>query len=119
LILGWLTPLLKFYLGQIFKGAWMPKRVDENQKLIVKTFRELGASVQVLSNIGKGCPDILVGIFGKNFLVEIKNGAKCPSAQKLTEHEQVFFDSWKGQVCIIKSVDEIFQLMDKIVKREI
>jgi|SRR5580692_9666266 hypothetical protein len=97
----------------------MPKRVDENQKLIVKTFRQLGASVQVLSNIGKGCPDILVGIFGKNFLIEIKNGAKCPSAQRLTEDETYFHESWKGQVCIVKSVDEVFQIMDKMVKREI
>jgi hypothetical protein len=93
----------------------MPKRVDENQKLIVKTFRELCASVQVLSALGKGCPDILVGIFGKNFLIEIKNGKKPPSAQRLTEDETYFHESWKGQVCIIKSVDEAVNFIKGIL----
>lgn len=89
-----------------------PKRVDQNQKHIVKTFRELGASVQIISEVGKGCPDILVGIDGKNYLFEIKNGEKSLSGQKLTESEQLFFDSWKGQVKIIKTISEVVHFMD-------
>lgn len=54
----------------------MARRIDENQPEIVKTFRQLGASVLILSNLGKGCPDICCGIFGKNYLFEIKNGKK-------------------------------------------
>jgi hypothetical protein len=77
--------------------------VDENQKSIVDFLRGLGASVLILSEVGKGCPDILCGIFGQNFLIEIKNGMLAPSAQKLTKHEQHFFDTWKGQVCVINS----------------
>lgn len=94
----------------------MAKRTDENQKEIVSIFRSLGASVQVLSDLGKGCPDIVIGIFGKNYLVEIKNGKKPPSGQRLTEAEQVFFDSWKGQVCIIKSLDEAVNFINNITK---
>lgn len=90
----------------------MAKRIDDNQREIVKTLRSLGASVQILSDVGKGCPDIIVGIFGINFLIEIKNGKKPPSAQRLTEKEQLFFDSWKGQVCIIKSPDEAINFIN-------
>jgi hypothetical protein len=89
-----------------------PKRVDQNQKHIVKAFRELGASVQILSEVGKGCPDILVGVDGKNYLFEIKNGEKPPSGQKLTEPEQVFFDTWKGQVKVINSIADVVHFMD-------
>lgn len=84
----------------------MPKRTDANQREVVETFRSMGASVLILSEVGKGCPDLAIGIFGKNFLVEVKDGKKPLSAQKLTEKEQDFFNSWQGQVCIIRSVDE-------------
>jgi hypothetical protein len=84
----------------------MAKRIDDNQREIVSTFRKIGASVQILSDVGRGCPDIIVGMFGKNFLVEIKNGKKPPSAQRLTEKEQSFFDTWKGHVCIVRSVED-------------
>jgi hypothetical protein len=89
----------------------MAKRVDANQKAIVDTFRAIGATVQILSMVGKGCPDIIVGFKGVNYLIEIKDGSKPKSAQKLTEHEQKFFDSWKGQVCLITSNDDAIALL--------
>jgi Holliday junction resolvase len=89
----------------------MPKRVDANQKEIVQTLRECGASVLILSEVGKGCPDICVGLHGKNFLVEIKDGKQPPSKQKLTEAELEFFQNWKGQVQVIKSVEEVLRFM--------
>ena len=89
----------------------MPKRTDENQKELVKAFRQMGATVQILSDIGKGCPDLVVGVKGKNLLVEVKNGKKPPSGQKLTEDEQIFFDNWAGQVCIVKSIEEAISLI--------
>lgn len=92
----------------------MAKRVDANQKEIVSTFRALGASVQILSDLGKGCPDLVVGIFGKNYLIEVKNGKKPLSGQKLTEPEEKFFKAWKGQVCIIKSTDEVINFMHNL-----
>jgi Holliday junction resolvase len=87
------------------------RRTDANQREIVDTFRKMGASVQILSDIGKGCPDLVVGIRGINYLVEVKDGSKAPSKQRLTEPEQVFFDTWKGQVCIIKNQDEAVRLI--------
>lgn len=86
-------------------------RVDDNQKSIVAALRKMGASVLHLHTIGAGCPDILVGIKGKNsrlhnLLVEIKDGSKPPSARKLTPDEEKFHAAWRGQVAIVNSVDE-------------
>ena len=91
-------------------------RIDENQNEIVKVLRKLGASVLILSSVGKGCPDILVGVSDNkghkhNILVEIKDGKKSPSQRKLTEDEQKFFDNWKGQVSVITSVTEAILLI--------
>ena len=84
----------------------MPKRVDANQKQIVESLRKIGCSVTVLSMVGKGCPDILVGKDGKNFLFEIKDGEKVPSQKKLTPDEVKFRDNWRGQVDIVESIND-------------
>lgn len=86
-------------------------RIDENQNEIVKTFRDLGASVLILSSVGKGCPDLLIGItdnqgYKHNILVEVKDGKKSPSQRKLTSDEQKFFDNWKGKVLVISSAED-------------
>ena len=52
-------------------------KVDNNQSAIVARFRELYCSVQDLSSVGAGVPDILVGLRDArgervNVLVEIK-----------------------------------------------
>ena len=64
------------------------KRVDANQKEIVNKLRAIGASIQDLSMVGKGCPDILVGFRCKNYLFEIKDGNKYASQRKLTDSEK-------------------------------
>lgn len=92
----------------------MPKRVDANQVEIVKILRKFGCSVLILSSVGKGCPDILAGFKGQNYLIEIKDGKKPPSARKLTEHEQKFHDEWKGQVCIINSALDALAMFEYI-----
>ena len=54
-------------------------RVDDNQQAIVQGLRAAGCTVQSLADIGKGCPDIIVGLRSRNFLLEIKDGSKpCP-----------------------------------------
>lgn len=95
----------------------MARRVDRNQSEIVKLLRELGASVQILSDIGKGCPDICFGIFGANYLAEIKDGDKPPSQQKLTEFEKEFFVRWKGQVTIFKNQDDVVYFISALNKK--
>ena len=89
----------------------MPRRTDANQKELVKAIRKLGASVQDLSQVGKGCPDILVGYKGVNYLFEIKNPDMPPSKRRLTPDEMKFFEDWKGEMTIVKTIDDILGIL--------
>lgn len=89
-------------------------RVDANQGDIVKAYRRAGCSVAITSQQGKGFPDIVVGAFGLNELVEIKDGAKPPSARKLTEDEARFCSKWKGTYTIIESEDDVFAHIERM-----
>ena len=83
----------------------MRKNTDANQGRIVRALRDVGATVTVLSQVGYGCPDILVGFRGVNYLLEIKDGAKSPSRQRLTPAEMRWHNEWRGQVAIVNSID--------------
>ena len=60
-------------------------KVDANQVEIVEELRKAGCTVQHLHQVGKGCPDILVGYMHMNILMEIKDGEKPPSKKVLTD----------------------------------
>jgi hypothetical protein len=81
-------------------------KVDANQSEIVAALRRVGATVQQLHTVGKGCPDLAVGWRGQTFLIEVKDGNKPPSARKLTEDQVEWHGGWKGQVAVVNSVDE-------------
>lgn len=85
------------------------KRVDANHAQVVKEFKELlpEASVFDLSGAGRGIPDILVGLNGFNYLFEIKDGSKPPSARKLTKAQEKLHAEWKGQICVITSAAQM------------
>jgi Holliday junction resolvase len=86
------------------------KKVDNNQTQVVKAFRDLGATVQHLHAVGKGCPDIVVGFKGKNLLLEIKDGDK----KVLTPDQVNWHKLWKGQVNVVTSVDDAKLLLWKL-----
>jgi hypothetical protein len=87
------------------------KRVDDNQKRIVDQLRRLNISVQHLHTIGKGCPDLLLGVRNKNFLIELKDDDKPESKKKLTEDEEKFFREWRGQVNKCETLEEILKVV--------
>lgn len=91
----------------------MARRVDANQREIVAAMRQCGARVLPIHELGKGAPDLLVGYRGKNLLMEIKDGAKSPSRRKLTEDEQEWHETWRGQVAIVTSVAEAIALLER------
>jgi Holliday junction resolvase len=72
------------------------RRVDSDQSAIVARLRAAGYSVLSLSGIGKGCPDLLVGKDGVNYLCEVK-----ASTGKLTPEQEQFFTQWQGSVTIL------------------
>jgi len=81
-------------------------RIDANQDQIVSALRAAGAIVRIVTQ-GNGLPDLLVGYRGHTILMEVKDGKKVPSARKLTEAEQKFFDEWRGGMLrVVESVDE-------------
>jgi hypothetical protein len=92
----------------------MNKRVDRNQQLIVDTLRRAGASVQVLSEIGRGLPDLLVGSSTQsgrpiNILIEVKNpDGRCD----LTKAERRWIDAWRGQVAICRTPEEALAVLE-------
>lgn len=92
----------------------MPRRaakIDRNQPAIVAALRKVGASVSPLHGAGDGVPDLLVGWRGENLLMEVKDGEKPPSAQKLTPKQVEWHGKWLGQVVVVRSVDEALQAL--------
>lgn len=82
----------------------MAKRTDHNQAEIIQALRAIGCSVQDLSQLGKGCPDLLVGYRMRNYLIEVKN---CEDrAPRLTSCEEDWIREWRGQVAVITSVED-------------
>lgn len=83
-------------------------RVDDNQGAIVAALRAIGCFVQSLAMVGAGVPDLLVAYRGRWFVLEIKDGAKWASRQRLTPAEQEWHDaaSPHAPVAIVHTVDE-------------
>lgn len=89
------------------------KKIDVNQRDIVRELRSKGYSVAITSAQGQGFPDICVGYNGQNFLFEIKDPNKPPSQRKLTPDEKCFHDSWSGQIEIILTSKDAIAIIEK------
>jgi Holliday junction resolvase len=97
----------------------MPRRaakVDANHTEIVKGLRQSGCTVLDLSAVGKGCPDLLIGRCGYNLLMEVKDGSKPKSARKLTGDQIAFFAKWRGNVQVVKSLQEAIDIINETIK---
>ena len=80
--------------------------MDANQSAVVAALRAIGCEVFVASHIGKGFPDLMVLPPGGKrgpLLMEVKDGSKPPSAQKLTPDQVKFHSYWP--VVVVNSVD--------------
>jgi hypothetical protein len=89
-------------------------KVDKNQKSVVDALRKVGASVQSLASIGKGCPDLLVGYHGILYLMEIKDGSNVPSKQLLTNDQKKWHEAWTGSpVYVVRSIDQALRILNE------
>lgn len=79
-------------------------KVDRNQSEIVAALRDVGATVQPLHSVGAGCPDLLVGYRGRNFLIEVKDWQAPTSDRKLNDRQVEWHGGWKGQVAKVETV---------------
>jgi Holliday junction resolvase len=84
----------------------LAKRTDSNQSRIVNALRDGGASVTTLHTVGNGCPDIVVGLRGVNYLIEIKT-----DTGKLNSNEIRWHKNWNGQVAIVRTIEEAIELV--------
>lgn len=91
-------------------------RVDSNQPRIVKVLRALGCEVFPSHQLGKGFPDLVVAVNDNRvLLIEIKDGAKPPSARKLTPDEEAF--AARFPVEVIETEEQAIALVQR-VRRE-
>jgi len=89
------------------------KKVDVNQDEIVRALRKLGASVFPLHDVGRGCPDLLCGLHGATFLVEVKRDKRAT----FTKAQVEFMLKWKGgDIFRIENVDQAIEAVDKVKK---
>lgn len=75
----------------------------------------MGCSVISLASMGKGVPDLLLGITTatgrKNLFVEVKDSTQPPSKRKLTPDQVKFHREWKGPIAVVESADELIELL--------
>jgi hypothetical protein len=90
-------------------------KVDANQDQVVSALRAAGASVQSLAAIGKGCPDLLVGYRGYTMLMEVKDGAKPPSARRLTDDQVTWHGAWGGSAVAVVDGPEAALRMLRVI----
>ncbi len=95
--------------------------VDANQGEIVKALRALGWSVELIHRVGKGVPDLLVGAYGLNILIEVKDPAQRGKLGKferahrgLNKAENDWHAGWGGQVAIAFTAEEAIGLVRDI-----
>jgi len=86
----------------------MAKRTDHNQAEIVRALRAIGCTVQDLSQLGKGTPDLLCGFRNQNYLIEVKSGDRAP---RLTHCEEKWIHQWRGQVAVITTIEDAIEVI--------
>ncbi len=81
-------------------------RVDRNQAALVAALRAVGASVTPTHFVGRGFPDLVVGLGGANFLLEVKT-----PVGELTQDEADFIARWRGQIAVVRTIDEALAVL--------
>ena len=89
------------------------KRKDANHNEIARGLMEIGASVADTSAVGNGFPDMVVGFRGRNWLLEVKDGSKPPSAQKLTLDQIEFKAGWRGHWAVVRDLAEAIEVVSR------
>ena len=88
------------------------KKVDKNQKDVVKALRDYGADVFLLHTVGGGIPDLLCTYNDQTILMEVKDGAD----KKLTSQQITLFANWQGgplhRVNCVQEAIEVLKLYE-------
>ncbi len=90
-------------------------KVDSCQAAITKKLRQMGVFVEpALSRLGGGVPDLLCAYRGVWLLVELKDGTKPPSGQKLTQDEERWHEAvdGRGPIMVATNAESIFKFLN-------
>lgn len=89
--------------------------VDRNQAEIVEALRQVGATVQHLHGVGHGCPDLVAGFRGRNFLLEVKPAwDRDKRLLELNEREERWHLSWRGQATVVRTAEEALRAIGAV-----
>jgi len=91
-------------------------RVDANHAEVRSALRAAGWIVVDCARIGSGFPDLLIAKGGHILMIEIKDGAKAKSAQRLTDDEVQFHALMRAAgvtVHIVTSIDDALALLQR------
>lgn len=86
-------------------------KIDANQPDIVAALRQIGAHVQSLASVGKGCPDLLVSHRNRWYLIEVKDPSKPPSARMLTEDQVAWHAAARADVHVVLTVEDALRVV--------
>lgn len=99
---------------------YYPRRVDANQKAVAAAMRRAGCTVVLLHTVGQGCPDLLVGVHGSTWLVEVKDeesadrldrGKVAKNAATATRQKE-WAAAWRGAPPImVRSPDDALRAL--------
>lgn len=95
---------------------------DANQTEVVTALRKAGLSVAITSSMGDGFPDLVVSGFSttqmcigkRTVLIELKDLSQKPSDRRLSPAEKKFHDSWKGEIYVCTTAEEILKIFGLI-----
>jgi len=84
------------------------KKVDKNQKDVVKALRSMGADVFLLHTQGGGIPDLMCAFQNQTILLEVKDG----ESKTLTPLQIKLFATWQGgPLHRVNSVQEAIEVL--------
>jgi Holliday junction resolvase len=87
-------------------------KLDSNQLEIVNALRGRGASVQSLAAIGRGCPDLLIGIHGINIVAEVKAHKAGTVAGEPNPDQARWIAEWRGVAVVIRDLEDVGRVVE-------
>ena len=91
------------------------RKRDANHNELCDAFRLLGCSVFETDRVGEGFPDIVVGVLGKNALVELKNPKSWYGKIGLNHAQGKFAAAWRGdRVRVVSTQDDVVALVAEL-----
>jgi len=79
---------------------------DANEPEIIAVLKAAGATIVQISQ--EGVCDLLVGINDENYLLEVK-----AAKGKLTEPQEAFFATWRGQKSVVRTPEEALRAIGR------